>query len=81
MLVIETPPKMVYNNTGQLVEVIWSAADYRAYLQAIAAEVDWELLPPYVQDAIDNLLIDDVRHEQEEVFDLEAVLNGDVNVE
>lgn len=80
MLVIETPPQMVYNETGQLVEVIWSADDYRAYLQAVATEIDWEKLPSYLQDAIDGLLVDDVRAEKGDALDLEAVLNGEVDV-
>ena len=79
MLVIETPPKLVYNEIGQLVEVIWSAEDYRAYLQAVAAEMDWERLPAYLQDAIDRLLVDEVRGQKADALDLEAVLNGDVD--
>jgi hypothetical protein len=67
---------MVYDNTGQLIEVILSAEDYLAYLRVVAAEADWEALPPHLQDAIDRFLIDDVRGERESAFDLESVLSA-----
>ncbi len=74
MVLITNPPKMVYDDSGQLVEVILSADDYRAYLRDLASESDWEALPEFLQDAIDRMLIDEVRHEKELAVDLEDVL-------
>ena len=74
MVLMINPPKMVYNDEGRLIEVIFSAEDYLAYLRGVAAEEDWETLPPQLQDAIDRMLIDEVRSANEETFDFEALL-------
>jgi len=71
---IEHPPKMVYDQHGQLVEVILAAEDFRAYLRTVLAEADWETLPPHLQDAIDLLLVDEVRQEKEQARDFDEVL-------
>ncbi|GIK55169.1 MAG: hypothetical protein BroJett015_08320 [Chloroflexota bacterium] len=76
MLLMSNPPKLVYDESGQLIEVILSAKDYRAYLQTVAAESDWESLPVYLQDAIDQMLIDEVRTEKHTVVDFDAVVSG-----
>ena len=68
---IEHPPKMVYDQHGQLVEVILAAEDFRAYLRTVLAEADWETLPPHLQDAIDLLLVDEVRQEKEQARDFD----------
>lgn len=73
-MLITTPPKLVYNDAGQLVEVILTAADFRAYLQTVVDEVDWASLPAHLQDAIDQLLIDEVRLEKDEAVSLEDLL-------
>ncbi|VAW40535.1 hypothetical protein MNBD_CHLOROFLEXI01-2349 [hydrothermal vent metagenome] len=73
MVLMESPPKLVYDDSGHLVEVILLAEDYMAYLRNLAAEADWETLPPHLQDAIDRLLIDDVRSEKEDAIDLETL--------
>lgn len=64
MHMIQAPPKMVYDSGGDLVEVILSAEDFRTYLRTLNAEADWNVLPRYLQDAIDRLLIDEVRGEK-----------------
>lgn len=79
MIGITTPPKMVYDEMGQLVEVILNAKDFKAYLRSISSEADWETLPSYLQDVIDQLLIDEVRSEKDGAFDLDAVLSNDVS--
>ncbi len=79
MVAIEKPPKMVYDDAGHLVEVILTAEDYMAYLRTVAAEADWDKLPAHLQDAIDRLLIDEVRPEKEAVFDLGEILAGDLD--
>ena len=76
MVHIKRPPKLVYDESGRLVEVILSAEDYMAYLRSLAAEEEWENLPEHLQDAVDRLLIDEVRFEKETALDLETVLGG-----
>lgn len=73
-MLMTTPPKLVYNDAGQLVEVILTAADFRAYLRILADEVDWVSLPVHLQDAVDRLLIDEVRLEKDEAVSLEDLL-------
>ena len=74
MVLMANPPKLVYDDEGRLIEVILSAEDYLTYLRGVAAEEDWESLPAHLQDAIDRMLIDEVRSTNEETFDLEALL-------
>ncbi len=76
MILIEHPPKMVYNEQGHLIEVILSANDFRAYLNSLRKENDWDPLPKHLQDAIDIMLIDEVRSEKASARDLNAVLSG-----
>jgi hypothetical protein len=68
------PPKLVYEDDGRLIEVILSVEDYLTYLRGVTAEEDWESLPAHLQDAIDRMLIDEVRSANEETFDLGALL-------
>lgn len=74
MVLMANPPKLVYDDEGRLIEVILSAEDYLTYLRGVTTEEDWESLPPHLQDAIDRMLIDEVRSTNEETFDLEALL-------
>jgi hypothetical protein len=60
----QIPPKMVYNDQGEMVEVILSYADYKTFLRFLADYVDWELLPSYLQDEVDHLLAEEARMEQ-----------------
>ena len=64
MVLMTNPPKLVYDESGRLIEVILTAGDYLAYLRSIVDEMDWESLPVHLQDAIDRMLIDDVRNEK-----------------
>ncbi|MFL7840068.1 MAG: hypothetical protein ACK2U0_13195 [Candidatus Promineifilaceae bacterium] len=74
MVLMLNPPKLVYDDEGRLIEVIFSAEDYLAYLRGVAAEEDWQSLPPHLQDAIDRMLIDEVRSAGEETIDLDTLL-------
>ncbi len=74
-MLITTPPKLVYNDSGQLVEVILTADDFRAYLRTLADEEDWESIPAHLQDAIDQMLIDEVRLEKDEAVSLDDILS------
>jgi hypothetical protein len=58
------PPKIVHDHQGEAVEVILSYQDYKTFLRALATYADWEELPPYLQDAIDGMLIDEAKEEQ-----------------
>jgi hypothetical protein len=73
-MLIEHYPKMVYDENGRLVEVILAAEDFSTYLRWLARQVDWESLPEPLQDAIDRLLIDEVRGEKGAARDLDSVL-------
>jgi hypothetical protein len=68
------PPKMVYDQQGETVEVILSYQDYKTFLRALAAHADWEELPPYLQDAIDGMLIDEAKEEEGESIPLKDAL-------
>jgi hypothetical protein len=52
-------PHLIHDAHGQVVGVILPYADYQSLLRSLAAHADWESLPPYLQDAIDNLLADE----------------------
>ncbi len=68
------PPKMVHNDQGETVEVILSYDDYKTFLRFLADYVDWELLPSYLQDAIDHLLAEEARAEPGESIPLRKAL-------
>ena len=58
------PPGLIHDSEGRLVGVILSYADYQTFLRILAAYADWESLPPYLQDAIDNMLADEALAEE-----------------
>ena len=68
---------MVYGSEGQPVEVILSIDDYRAYLRDLARNYDWELLPEHLQDAVDKMLMDESRENDEELIPFEQVMSGE----
>ena len=70
-------PKMVFDEDDELVEVIISAADFRTYLRSVVGDTPWDELSPSLQDAVDRLLIDDVKGERGNVVALAQLLDGD----
>ena len=72
--VFRVPPKMVHNDRGETVEVILSHDDYQTFLRFLADYVDWELLPPHLQDAVDGMLADEARREPGESIPLREAL-------
>ncbi len=52
-------PRFVSDATGRTLEVVLPYAEYQELLRLLARHVDWETLPPYLQDAVDNMLADD----------------------
>ncbi|HCB50587.1 MAG TPA: hypothetical protein DEP47_13995 [Chloroflexi bacterium] len=81
MVIFQHPPKFVHDENGQLIEVILDAEDFLAYLRSLASEADWEILPEHLQDAIDRILIDEVRSERAEALDLDTILKDNKNGE
>jgi len=63
-IAFQVPPKIVHNDRGEKVEVILSYKDYEGFLRFLADYVDWELLPGFLQDAVDGLLVDEAKAEQ-----------------
>jgi hypothetical protein len=43
----------------------------------LSADADWDTLPHHLQDAIDRLLIDDVRDQKGQALALDTLLAGD----
>ena len=72
--VLHTPPKLVYDDSGKVVEVILAYHDYRTFLKTLAATADWESLPPYLQDDIDAMLAQEARAEGGELRPLRELL-------
>jgi hypothetical protein len=72
--VLSTPPRLVSDQSGNVVEVILDYKDYKHYLRVLAQHADWEALPPYLQDAIDNVLADEALAETGESVPLARVL-------
>jgi len=63
-IILGIEPKMVVDVTGQVTEVILKYKDYQRFLHFVAYNVDWETLPPYLQDAVDHYLAEEAREEQ-----------------
>ncbi|MEK7726833.1 MAG: hypothetical protein AAB354_00400 [candidate division KSB1 bacterium] len=57
------PPRMIHDEKGNIVGTILAYSDYRTFLHIIAQHADWEKLPNYLQDAIDNMLADEAESE------------------
>lgn len=70
------PPRTILDENGQQTGVILSVADYRTFLKMLATYADWEKLPPYLQDAIDNYLADEAEEEAGDAISLAELLAG-----
>ena len=68
------PPKIVHNDLGEKVEVILSYDDYITFLRFLADYMDWELLPGFLQDAVDHMLAEEARAEPGEHISLRDAL-------
>jgi hypothetical protein len=71
------PPRTILDENGQEAGFILSPGDYRAWLKLLSRHADWESLPQYLQDRIDNLLADEAEQEGGELTPLSAFLAGD----
>lgn len=68
------PPRMIHDEKGNVVGTILAYADYRTFLRVLAQHADWEKLPTYLQDAIDNMLADEAEAENGEARSLRELL-------
>ncbi len=67
-------PRVVIDEYGNQAGVILAMPDYQTFLKLLANYADWELLPSYLQDAVDNMLIDEALEEGIEGRPVEEVL-------
>ena len=51
-----------------------SKKDAHLFLHVLASHADWEALPPYLQDDIDNMLADEALAEEGEPHSLHSLL-------
>jgi hypothetical protein len=68
------PPRLIYDEQREVVGVILAYGDYQTFLRLLAHHADWESLPGYLQDAIDNLLADEALKEDGPSTSLEDLL-------
>ena len=70
------PPRTIYDETGDWSGVILSVPDFQTFLRLLAQHADWETLPPYLQDAVDNYLADEAEAEAEPSISLDELLSN-----
>ena len=70
------PPRTIYDENGQRSGMIVSIPDYQIFLQLLVKHADWETLPRYLQDAVDNMLADSAENERGEQITLAELLAG-----
>lgn len=63
-MTLSSPPRLVSDENGRVADAILSYPDYESVLRVLARHADWETLPPYLQDAIDQLLADEALKEE-----------------
>jgi len=68
------PPRTILDENGNLTGVIIGVSDYQRFLRLLAEHSDWNTLPTYLQDAIDNLLADEAEQEVGEAVSLSELL-------
>ena len=67
-------PKWVYDDSGEVIEVILGYDDFKTLIQKVTQETDWETLPPHLQDAVDAMLMDEANEEDSETRPLRDLL-------
>jgi len=70
------PPRTIHDEMGAVVGVILAVSDYARFLQLLAERSDWNDLPTYLQDAVDNLLADEAESEAVEPRPLREILSA-----
>jgi hypothetical protein len=56
-------PQVLYDEVGEPVEVVFTYKTFESFVRWLAATVAWEDLPPFWQDAVDRIAIEDSRDE------------------
>ena len=64
------PPRTIHDENGALTGVILSVPDFQTFLRLLIEYADWESLPAYLQDAVDNMLADEAEEEEGEYISL-----------
>ncbi|NKQ35081.1 MAG: hypothetical protein HF973_05630 [Chloroflexi bacterium] len=68
------PPRTILDENGNRTGVIIGVTDYQRFLKLLAKHSDWNALPPYLQDAIDNMLADEAEQEAGETVSLQELM-------
>jgi hypothetical protein len=68
------PPRTIHDENGTWTGVILSVPDFQIFLRLLIEYADWESLPSYLQDAVDNMLADEAEEEEGEYVSLDKLL-------
>ena len=68
------PPRTIHDEDGDWTGVILSVPDFQTFLRLLIEHADWENLPAYLQDAVDNMLADEAEAEKGEHISLDELL-------
>jgi hypothetical protein len=68
------PPRTIHDENGAWTGVILSVPDFQTFLRLLIEHADWENLPTYLQDAVDNMLADEAEAEEGEYVSLDELL-------
>jgi len=68
------PPRTILDENGNWAGVILGVPDYQRFLHLLIKHGDWDTLPTYLQDAIDNMLADEAEHEKGETMPLRELM-------
>jgi hypothetical protein len=68
------PPRTIHDENGTWTGVILSVPDFQTFLRLLIEYADWESLPSYLQDAVDNMLADEAEEEEGEYVSLDKLL-------
>ncbi|VAW33182.1 hypothetical protein MNBD_CHLOROFLEXI01-5387 [hydrothermal vent metagenome] len=71
------PPRTILDENGNWTGVILGVSDYQRFLGLLAEHSDWNTLPAYLQDAIDNMLADEAEQEGGETISLQEMLSAE----
>jgi hypothetical protein len=61
MFILTNRPYLTYGINRQLNEVILSAENFRSYMRLLTRDANWSILPDYLHDAFDRVLIIEVQ--------------------
>jgi len=76
-MMIETsvfPFRTIHDSSGKPKGIILDYREYQQLLRLLAHYADWEELPPFLQDAIDNMIADEAESEGGEPRPLDEFL-------